>query len=211
MKNARQLNPLRDFRDCLHLLFPQRADTLLDVLDALSSNQTARSPAELSLNPLFRRTHNSLYDGIQKFGVSAAAAVDGAALRPAVTQLISATVPPPKRRKFWLFGVDGTPAPRPYARTLADRTFVYYPNPIGANKPITLGHAYSVVAALPEKATRDTPAWGVPLTTERVASTQTAVQVGVAQTQRLVSDPAWPFHRDVCVEVADSAYWGPGF
>lgn len=37
------------------------------------------------------------------------------------------------------------------------------------------------------------------------------MQVGVAQTQRLLSDPALPFHRDVCVEVADSAYCGPGF
>jgi hypothetical protein len=74
-----------------------------------------------------------------------------------------------------------------------------------------VGHAYSVVAALPEKASRDTPPWVVPLTTERVASTQTAVQVGVAQTQRLLSDPTLPFHRDLCVEVADSAYCGPGF
>lgn len=146
----------------------------MDLLDALSSNLTARSPAELSLNPLFRRTHNSLYDGIQMLGVPAATAVDEATFRQPVTQLISATVPPPERRKFWLFGVDVTPAPRPYARTLADRTFVYHPNPIGANKPITVGHAYSVVAALPEKATRDTPPWVVPLTTERVASTQTA-------------------------------------
>jgi len=215
MNIAHQLRPLQDFRDRLHFLFPQRADALFDLLDALSSNQTARSPAELSLNPLFRRTYNSVYDGIQSLRgapvCDPASVAAGATFHQQVTQLIGARLPQPTRRPFWLFGVDVTPTPRPYARTLADRTFVYQPNPIGANKPVTVGHAYSVVAALPEKATHETPSWVVPLTTERVASTQTAVQVGVAQTQRLLNDPALPFHHALCVEVADSAYGGPGF
>jgi hypothetical protein len=39
----------------------------MDLLDALSSNQTARSPVELSLNPLFRRNYSALYKAIEQF------------------------------------------------------------------------------------------------------------------------------------------------
>jgi hypothetical protein len=39
----------------------------MDLLDALSSNQTARSPVELSLNPLSRRDYSALYKAIEQF------------------------------------------------------------------------------------------------------------------------------------------------
>ena len=44
-----------------------RKETIIELLDALSSNQQATSVVELSLNPLFRRDYNSLYRGIQEF------------------------------------------------------------------------------------------------------------------------------------------------
>ncbi|EAM49621.1 hypothetical protein CwatDRAFT_3168 [Crocosphaera watsonii WH 8501] len=44
-----------------------RKETIIELLDALSSNQQAHSVVELSLNPLFRRDYNSLYRGIQEF------------------------------------------------------------------------------------------------------------------------------------------------
>ena len=42
-----------------------RKETIIELLDALPSNQQAHSVVELSLNPLFRRDYNSLYRGIQ--------------------------------------------------------------------------------------------------------------------------------------------------
>jgi hypothetical protein len=42
--------PLAAYRQGLYDLFPRRADALMDLLDALSSNTTARSVVELSLN-----------------------------------------------------------------------------------------------------------------------------------------------------------------
>ena len=44
-----------------------RKETIIELLDALSSNQQARSVVELSLNPLFRRDYHSLYRGIKEF------------------------------------------------------------------------------------------------------------------------------------------------
>jgi DDE superfamily endonuclease len=209
MDTPAQLRPLQNFRDALHLLFPQRADTLLDLLDALSSNLFARSPAELSLNPLFRRTYNSLYDGIQNFGVPAQGTPP--VFTRQLLDLIGPLLPAPQRRKFWLFGIDVTPTARPFARCLADRAFVYQPNPIGGNTPITIGHAYSMLAALPEKETPTAPPWVLPLLIQRVDSAHTATQIAVAQTQMLLT--RWPaqLQARLAVEVADSAYSGPGF
>ena len=49
------ITQFQQFRQKLYNLFPHRQDSLMDLLDALSSNVAARSPVELSLNPLFRR------------------------------------------------------------------------------------------------------------------------------------------------------------
>jgi hypothetical protein len=47
------LETLRQFRQGIYESFPYRRDSLLDLLDALSSNERARSTVELSLNPCF--------------------------------------------------------------------------------------------------------------------------------------------------------------
>jgi len=58
---------LEQFRLDLYEVFPYRRDTLLDLLDALSSNSSARSVVELSLSPFFRREYSSITDGIDQF------------------------------------------------------------------------------------------------------------------------------------------------
>ncbi len=49
------LEQLKQFRQQVYSSFAYRGDTIMDLLDALSSNTTAKSAVELSLNPLFRR------------------------------------------------------------------------------------------------------------------------------------------------------------
>ena len=83
-------------------------------------------------------------------------------------------IPAPRQRKFWLLGTAVTYLSRRFARTLADRTFVHQPNAIKGNKPITIGHDYSVLSYLPEKAAAQSPPWIVPLIVRRVSSTETA-------------------------------------
>ncbi|MBV8884795.1 MAG: hypothetical protein JO235_12485 [Chroococcidiopsidaceae cyanobacterium CP_BM_RX_35] len=57
----------QEFRQELYNDFLKRPNSLMDLLDALSSNSNARSPAELSLNPLLRRDYSTLYKAIGKF------------------------------------------------------------------------------------------------------------------------------------------------
>ena len=48
------LETLKQFRQAIYESFPYRRDSLLELVDALSSNERAQSPVELSLNPCFR-------------------------------------------------------------------------------------------------------------------------------------------------------------
>ncbi len=85
---------------------------------------------------------------------------------PALAQVI----PAPQARPYLVLGLDATPNPRPYAPTLKDRTFIYQPNPIKGNKPINIGHPYSILSVLPEKTPHQSGTWVIPLSGVRVES-----------------------------------------
>ena len=84
------------------------------------------------------------------------------------------------------------PVPRPFARTLEDRSYVYQPNRVAGNKPVTIGHHYSVTAFLPEREHPDPP-WVVPLSVRRVRSDEKAIVVGAEQVVSLLQDHRLPF------------------
>src|SRR5262245_37913896 len=129
---------LQQFRAGLYHSFSQRADTVFELMDALTSDPQARSPVELSLSPVFRRQYASVYDGL-----------DGWETDPSrLKALLLAMAPPSAEGGFRLIGLDHTPKPRPYAETVSDRSFVYQPTPIQGNKPVTIGHAYSVIGQI---------------------------------------------------------------
>jgi hypothetical protein len=68
------------------------------------------------------------------------------------------------------FATDTTPHPRsrlprgeslwralrPYAKTLAEHGYIYQLYSIKGNKPINIGHSYSILSMLPEKETGNT-------------------------------------------------------
>ena len=152
MNTKESISQLEQFRQQVYQNFNNRSDTLMDLVDTLSSNTSASSVVELSLNPAFRRSYTALYKGV-------------AEVEPGeedLAQLVAAHLPSPSHFPFWLFGVDVTSQPRPFNRTLSDRSLVYQPNPIKGNKPVTVGHQYSTVALLPEKGATTVP-WVVPL------------------------------------------------
>jgi hypothetical protein len=201
--------PLAEYRQGLYDLFPCRADALMDLLDALSSNTTARSVVELSLNLPFRAGYGSIYTAIHDFlplEHPPWGRLDRATYEHHLRRLLGPHLPIPQQRPFWLLGVDVTPAPRPFAKCLADRTFVYQPNLIRGNKPVTIGHAYSTLAVLPEKGSPSAPPWVLPLSMRRVSSEQTGPQVGVDQIQAVLDDDTLPFAQGLCVTVGDTAY-----
>src|SRR6266545_1891054 len=192
---------LVQFRHRLYQNFTNRADTLMELVDALCSNGSARSVVEYSLTPCFRRTYSTLYKALAEWTWD----------DQQLARLLAPSLPRPRQRSFWLLGVDVTPQPRPFAQTLPDRGMVYHPNPVPGNTPVTIGHQYSTVALLPEAEAHCSPGWVVPLSTARVASTDDKEGVGAAQIDTLLQDQTLPFHDQLCVEVADSKYSKPAY
>ncbi len=208
-KTAEAIAILQEFRQDLYNFFPLRADALMELIDALASNSNAHSVVELSLSPLFRREYGSVYDAIEHFFVPSSAenaVQEQRAHEQEILGLITPYLPAPQQRKYWLFGTDVTYLPRQFARTLGDRTFVHCPNTIKGNKPVTIGHDYSVLSFLPEKVSAGSPPWVVPLIVRRVKSTEKASQVGAEQIAAVVAEETLPFKGELSVHVADSAY-----
>ncbi len=211
LKNQTQklIEQLTQFRQDLYDCFDARQDTMMDLLDALASNISARTPVELSLNPLFRRDYSALYKAIAEAFSTAPWESDEESPSDSVEQLLTAlaqVIPPPQARPYLLLGLDATPNPRPYARTLSDRTFIYQPNPIKGNKPINIGHPYSILSVLPEKNPEQTGTWVIPLSGVRVESEQTEREVGTEQINELLHHPAFSDPNQLYVLVVDSGY-----
>lgn len=216
------IEKFRQFRHKLYTIIPNRRDTVMDLLDALSSNQAARSPVELSLNPLFRRDYSALYKAIEQFnfnpdctpgtgeGNRSTEETEQIKKQQALLPLITEVIPAPVQRDFYLFGLDVTPVPRPYARTLQGRTFVYQPNAIKGNKPINIGHPYSILSVLPERTDSDKAPWCIPLSAQRVLPHQKGTEVGSQQFETALSNLNLP-QDSLCVLVADSDYSTPTF
>ena len=191
---------LEQFRESVYRNFNNRADTLMDLLDALCSNTKATSVVELSLNAAFRRSYTALYKGIAEAELA----------EETIAGLVRSHLPKPKRFPFWLLGVDVTSQPRLFSPTLTDRSMVYQPNQVQGNKPVTIGHQYSTVALLPEKEATTAP-WIVPLATERADSPEDKELLAARQLDQLLSDQDLPFHGQLCVEVGDTRYSKPAY
>lgn len=193
-------NPFTQFRSEVYQNFNKRADSMLELVDALSSNQHARSVAELSLADGFHYGYSALYKSIAACSLS----------NQQLAHLAAPYIPQPARRNFWLLAQDVSSHPRLYAECLHDRGYVYEPTVIRGNKPVTIGHQYATVVALPEKEAADA-AWVLPLSTARVASTADKELVGAELLHKLLTDPEMPFYGELCVTVQDSSYSKPAY
>jgi hypothetical protein len=203
------ISQLKQFRQELYEAFDHRPDALMELLDALSSTPHARSVAELSLSPFFHRGYGSVYDAIGHLFQASdgeTAEEERRAWEQMLLRLKVRYLPPPQQRKFWLLGTDAVSIARLFSYTLEDRTFVYQPNIPRGNKPVTIGHQYSVQVIYPEKDHPTDPPWVCPLSTRRIRSVDTATAVGSEQIDALMEDEALPFHEELCVHVADSTY-----
>jgi hypothetical protein len=200
---------LKQFRQELHEACDHRADALMELLDALSSTPPARSVAELSLSPFFRRGYGSAYDALAHLFQASepeTAEEERRAWEQMGLRLKVRYLPSPQQRKFWLLGTDAVSIARLFAHTLEDRGYVYQPNVPRGNKPITIGHQYSAQVMYPEKDPSSDPPWVFPLSTRRIRSEETATAVGSEQIDALMEDETLPFHEELCVHVADSTY-----
>ena len=144
------INQLLQFREQVYKSFSHRGDSLMDLLDAVCSNQGANSVAELSLNSLFRRGYSALYAAISALGELKSSEGDTPTRHfpRDWVKAIASTLNAPKHRKYWLLGVDVTPVPRCHAVTMKDRECVYQPTVVAGVKPISVGHNYSLMSVI---------------------------------------------------------------
>ncbi len=207
MLEVAALKKLKHFRQGVYDLFLKRSDASFELVDALSSNTQARCVVELSLNPSYRRNYCSITRSIDEFYENTSKQAH-AKQNNAVATLLSKQCPPLTQRPFHLIAVDCTPNERLFSPTLEDRSPVYTPRPaIAGNKPITVGHQYSVVVYLPEKSSSKAPPWVIPLSAQRVHTEQSGTLLGMDQISTLVQ--LKDFKDTLCVSVADSAYSTP--
>ena len=201
----------RCFRQQLRDCFESYSDSIIDLLDALAGNSTGvNSVAELSLSPLFQRTYNSVYKAIKEsFNTSTKDKNQSEKLVSKIQKLVQTVanlIPTPQERPFYLFAIDTTPAPHPYANTMPERGYIYQPNTIKGNKPINIGNSYSIVSILPEKDTSENAAWSIPLSGERVTPDKSGTSKGSEQIKAILEDKSLPWFDQLCVLAADSTY-----
>ena len=198
----------KQFRDKLYQSLKYRRDTVMDLVDAIAANTTACSPVELSLSSLFPRKYSALYKGIQEMSRTDSTETGKSQKSPieARTEAIAELIPTPKQKQFYLWAIDVTPFPRPYAKTLFERRIIYQPNTIKGNRPINIGHSYSVLTSLPEREETGGISWAIPLTMERVKSDQTGKQLGSQQLKQILSQSNLPWSNHLSVVVVDSDY-----
>ncbi len=189
--------------DLLHLY--DRADGIMDLIDALSSACGVRSVVELSLQPAFRhRNYSGLFKAVRHFPLSNAQ----------LQAFFAPHLPPPQQRPFRLLAVDTVPHPRPFAACLEDRGYIYKPNPTPGGKPVAVGHTYSLMAFLPEPESASSPPWAIFLDARRVATHQNAAQVAqeqVAQWVETQEQAAYPVPARQTLVAADSRFCTPAF
>lgn len=201
MDITRYTTQLMQFRTELYQNITNRADTLLELLDAMGSNPTATSVVELSQTACFRRSYSNLFKAIDEWQPA----------KMLLAHLLRPYLPTPRQRPFWLLLIDVTAQPRPYGHTVADRGMVYQATLVKGNKPVTIGHQYSSVTLGLEPEAGLSPSWVLPLLVERVSSRQDKERVGGSQIDALLDDPQLPFGQELCVEAVDSSYSKPGY
>jgi len=197
---------LRQFRQSVFQRVFENKAVMLDLLDAVCSNTTAKSVVELSLNSQFRWKYSSLYQGIESF-VKPEKDQETPHIQKekAYLRVINEHLPSIWPEGFIVIGSDCTSISRRFAKTLKDCGVVYSPNAILNNKPITIGHQYSHLALLPYKTEQQKSSWVVPLSVRRVASAEKSVTVASQQVSTFLEEMVLKLEQLV-LHVGDCAY-----
>jgi len=187
---------LQQFRQELYDLFNKRPDAIFNLLDAHSCDgHQYKSVVELSQSPRFEREYSSITDAITH-GLSD---VDFKKIQTQVFNHTRATVNRPH-----LFFTDCTNNPRPYAKVMREREIVHFPNPAPGNKPICVGHQYSLLAMAPQGERAKNGRWLIPLSMQRVALDEKGNETGVQQVLELIDE--LDLEDELCINTGDSLY-----
>lgn len=202
------VSKFQSFRNRLFQLFDYRAGASMDLIDAVAATPVD-SVVKLSLSSLFRRQYSSLTDVLsclfRKNLKTAPTTEEKLEQTAKVTQLLAEECArSPHEDGFVLFAIDCTANPRIYANKVNDRSIVHAPNHIPGQKPITVGHEYSVLVHLPNETEDKDLHWVVPLNVRRVNSDQSGPKIGLLQLEEVSNQTVFKNH--FCISVADAAY-----
>ena len=161
------LNTLQAFRHGLYACMQRAADALFNTADALMSQTQGQSFAHLSLSPFFERSWSSLDEAFQ----------DGRIAADQLEELFARFAPKPSPGEPMLLGLDSSSIARPLSPTAADRTAVHVSDLPPDCTPVTAGWQFSALMVLPQAPS----SWVYLLSHRRIASPQTAGQVGAEQ------------------------------
>ena len=188
------INKLIEFRQAIytHGMIARR-DALFDLLDALVTTGAVSSFAMLSQSDRFRRKWPSIYAAIED------GRLDSEWMRKDLAQRAPKT-------GTCVFALDGSPWPRPRARTLEDRQFVFQASSDVNGGTVTIGYPYSMLEWIVEGHS----SWSLPIDVRRVESTKTAQEVGAEQIQELVKARS-AFLGALDMVVCDGKYGNSGF
>lgn len=153
---------LRDFRRAVYRGLRGWADALFELSDAmLDATAPVGSVPSLSLEPVFRRSHGSLYKALDR------GRIDAGRVRAALAAARPADWPA-------VFAVDASTWPRCDAETSPERGFYYHPSRHSAGQPIVAGWSYQWITGLdwaPDSWTAPLDALRIPPRTDTVAAT----------------------------------------
>jgi hypothetical protein len=164
------LNTLMQVRHQTWQSFARAADALFELADALTCESAARSLPELSLSPRFQRKWPSIYAALE----------NGKIESPHWSQVWTEALLREHEGPVWI-SIDSTSIARPEAETSPDRGIIYVSNLPHAKRPVSVGWQFSTVMLLPNRRS----SWGAILSQERIASSQRAIGVGIAQLEHL--------------------------
>lgn len=170
------LTTLQTFRQGVYKSFRRGADALFNTVDALLTEPTAQSFAELSLSPSFERSWSSLYEAFE----------DGRIDRDQLQRVFMEHLPlaPSGSGQRLLLAIDASGIARPQSKTSADRTALHVPNlPESQTPSITVGWQFSTVVVVPQQPS----SWCYVLDSRRIPSSQTAGEVAIEQLREVVA------------------------
>lgn len=188
VKHVGDMEELIGFRRSLFGCLTRWGDALFELCDAaLCLPAPVVSVPSLSLEPVFRRSHGSLYKSLAR------GRIDEEGLRGVLVA---------NRPTDWplIFAVDGSTWARCDAETSPERGFHYSASKHSAGKPIVAGWSYQWICQLdwaPDS-------WTAPVDAMRIRPSMDATSSTIDQVRRLVS--LLPADKEVPLFVFDAGY-----
>jgi len=163
------INKIIDFRQAVHAHgFGKQRDALSEMLDAITMTGAPASFPMLSQTKVFRRQWHSLYKALER----------GTLDVEWISSYLAEQVP---QEGVQYYSLDGSAWPRPRARTMDDRQYVYHPTAVVNGGSICVGYPYSLLDWVPEAH----QSWSLSVSVKRIPSQMTAVEMGITQVTEL--------------------------